>query len=199
LWFGFVWARYHAYGRTGAHLRYAERASRRLARSIFHGMLRYGPGLEKKQGFLFRAVDVALELFALAASVVRTQRARGADVAARGSAREQDSAADAVLERIAFNTRRNVQRSLSAMWHNDDAAKYKFAQDVLAGHFTWLEGGIIPLPYSQQALTPPSMKEILESRAQRRGAAFNSEIRATAAEPELPSAGSESGEQSKIA
>jgi hypothetical protein len=187
LWLGFSWARYRGLGALGAHLRYVDRASRRLARAIFHGMLRYGPGLERRQSFLFRAVDAALELFALTASIVRAQRT----VEARGSAREQSIELDRsvlpVLERVAYNTQRNVRRALREMWRNDDDAKYAFAQDVLQGNYTWLERGIIALPYEEQALTPASMKEILAGRP---GSAppMDSQIRATeggreAAEP----------------
>ena len=42
---------------------------RKLARASFHGMLRYQAGLQNKQAFLFRLVDVANELFAMAATV----------------------------------------------------------------------------------------------------------------------------------
>ncbi len=43
--------------------------SRRLARSLFHAMLRHGPKLEKKQVLLGRFVEIGAELFALTASM----------------------------------------------------------------------------------------------------------------------------------
>ena len=55
------------------HLRFVERASRRLARASFHGMLVTTPKLQNKQAFLFRLVDIANETFAMAASVSRAQ------------------------------------------------------------------------------------------------------------------------------
>ena len=51
--------------RTRKALRYVERTSRQLSRSLFHAMALHGPALEKKQLLLGRLVDVAGELFAL--------------------------------------------------------------------------------------------------------------------------------------
>ena len=57
--------------RTRKALRYVERTSRRLSRSLFHAMALYGPALEKRQLLLGRLVDVAGELFALTTSHLR--------------------------------------------------------------------------------------------------------------------------------
>lgn len=43
--------------------------SKKLARKLFHAMLRYGPKLEKKQVLLGRFVEVGAELFAMTASM----------------------------------------------------------------------------------------------------------------------------------
>jgi alkylation response protein AidB-like acyl-CoA dehydrogenase len=47
--------------------------SRKLARTLFHSMARYGPGLEKRQLLLGRLVDIGAELFAMAVSVSRAE------------------------------------------------------------------------------------------------------------------------------
>ena len=67
------WPRYAGFGPLATHLRFVERASRRLARASFHGMLVYQAKLQNKQAFLFRLVDIANETFAMAASVSRAQ------------------------------------------------------------------------------------------------------------------------------
>lgn len=67
---------YAEFGTLAGHLRYVERTSRRLARSTFYGMLRWRGGLERKQGFLGRVVDVGAELFAMTAVCVRAQAQR---------------------------------------------------------------------------------------------------------------------------
>ncbi len=53
------------------HLRRADSYSRRLARSLFHAMLRYGPKLEKKQISLGRLVDIGAEVFAITVTCSR--------------------------------------------------------------------------------------------------------------------------------
>src|SRR5437867_234879 len=58
------------FGELAGHLRYAERASRRLARSTFYAMGRWQARLERKQSVLGRIVDVGAELFAISAAVV---------------------------------------------------------------------------------------------------------------------------------
>ena len=64
---------YAEFGGLARHLRYVERSSRRLARQTFYGMARWQGGLERRQGFLARVVDIGAELFAMAASCVRAQ------------------------------------------------------------------------------------------------------------------------------
>ena len=64
---------YAEFGPLAAHLRYVERASRKLARATFYGMARWQGRLERKQGFLGRIVDIGAELFAMSAVCVRAQ------------------------------------------------------------------------------------------------------------------------------
>lgn len=47
--------------------------SRKLARTLFHSMARYGPKLEKRQLLLGRLVDIGAELFAMSVSVARAE------------------------------------------------------------------------------------------------------------------------------
>ena len=127
---------YDEFGPLAAHLRYVERTSRKLARATFYGMARWQGGLERKQGFLARVVDVGAELFAVSASCVR---------AAMIAADEPAHAAEAyqLADTFAAQSRRRTEVLLDALWHNTDAADERLAARVLAGSYTWLEQGVI--------------------------------------------------------
>jgi hypothetical protein len=138
-WLGWgFWPKYSDFGRLAAHLRFVERNSRKLARQSFHGMLRYQGGLQNKQAFLFRLVDVANELFAMAASVCR---ARALAEASNPEAEEAAKLADLFCR----TARRRVARLFEDLWENDDVLKYRAALDVLGGRHAWLERGILGL------------------------------------------------------
>ena len=120
------WPRYAGYGRYGRHLRFINRAARKLARESFHGMLVYREKMERRQMFLFRLVDVVNELFAMAASISRahTEAQKGADSAARSAE---------LGDLFCRMSRRRVKQLFHELWHNDDALKYRTAQDVMKG------------------------------------------------------------------
>src|SRR5439155_471388 len=82
-WLGWgFWPKYAGFGPLAGHLRYVERTARRLARGVFHAMMRFGPKLEYRQAVLFRLVDVGAELFAMPATCARAQGLLKSDPAA---------------------------------------------------------------------------------------------------------------------
>ena len=127
---------YDEFGALAPHLRYVERTSRKLARATFYGMARWQGGLERKQGFLARVVDIGAELFAISASCVRA-----AMIAA--DTPEQGKAAYQLADTFAEQSRHRIERLLDALWHNTDAADERLSARVLDGAYTWLEEGII--------------------------------------------------------
>ncbi len=138
-WLGWGWwPRYGEFGELATHLRFVQRSSGKLARTLFHKMMRYGAGLQRKQALLFRGVDVGAELFAMAAVVSKTQMlTRKGDPSAPHARKVAD-----VFCRMA---RRRVRQLFKGMSSNDDALLYRTAREVLDGDHMWLEEGIVGL------------------------------------------------------
>ena len=135
------WPRYNGYGRLSPHMRFVERASRKLGRTLFYAMARFGPKLEKRQSVLFRLVDVGAELFAMAATIVRAR-----ELAAKG-----DKNALYLADVFCRGARQRVRRHFQDTFRNHDVLTYRVAQDVLAGKYAWLERGIVEPPRDSQA------------------------------------------------
>ncbi|MDQ1349039.1 MAG: hypothetical protein QG573_2417 [Acidobacteriota bacterium] len=130
--------RYAEFGRLATHMRFIDRASRRLARQVFHGMNVHQAKLQHKQGFLFRLVDVADELFAMAAAVSRAEALRR-----KGDASGAEAANLADL--FCRGSRRKVKQFFHNLWHNDDDRKYKAGIAVLDGRHAWLHDGTLSI------------------------------------------------------
>jgi alkylation response protein AidB-like acyl-CoA dehydrogenase len=130
-----MWPRYSGFGPLAGHLRFVERSSRRLARSIFHAMVRFGPGLEKKQAVLGRIVEIGTELFLMAAAAVKARRMTEEN--------PSDRTPIALADLFCRHSRRRVAARFDELFDNEDAATYRVARQALAGELTWLEQGII--------------------------------------------------------
>jgi alkylation response protein AidB-like acyl-CoA dehydrogenase len=126
---------YEEFGALAGHVRYAERASRKLARSTFYAMSRWQGRLEKKQAVLGRIVDIGAELFAISAAAVYAQTLREEHP-------ERGDEAVELADLFIRQARRRVEALFGELFDNDDDAGYALAQQVLEGRHTWLEEGI---------------------------------------------------------
>ncbi len=141
-WLGWGrWPRYGRFGPLASHLRFVERGCRKLSRQVFHGMVVHGARLQRKQAFLFRLVDVANELFAMAASVSRAHQMAAESHPSAGQAAR-------LVDLFCRGARRRVRQLFRDLWSNDDVRKYRAAQAVLRGEHRWLEEGTAGLPGS---------------------------------------------------
>lgn len=122
------------FGALAGHLRFVERSARRLARSVFYGMGRWQGKMERKQAFLGRVVDIGAELFAMAASCARAT-----------AERDQHPENVELADLFCAQARLRVQTLFGALWENTDAADAKASAGVLAGRYTAVEEGIVPL------------------------------------------------------
>jgi alkylation response protein AidB-like acyl-CoA dehydrogenase len=149
---------YGEFGPLAVHLRYVERASRKLARATFYGMARWQGRLERKQGFLGRIVDIGAELYAMSAACVRAQADR-----TDGAGTERAAVAVELAGLFCAQARHRADELFAQLWSNTDAADSALAKRVLDGRYTWLEEGIIdpsiPGPWIAAAEPGPSEVE----------------------------------------
>src|SRR5262245_25212720 len=132
-WLGWGrWPRYGGFGPLATHLRFAERATRKLSREIFHGMMIHKGKMQRKQAFLFRTVDIAMEIFAMSACISRVRTMYEEKHPETKHARE-------LCDLFCRNSRRKVQRLFRELWRNDDVRKYSVGQSVLKGEQRWFE------------------------------------------------------------
>src|SRR3954454_20550390 len=134
------------FGSLAAHLRFAERAARKLARSTFYLMGRYQARLEQKGALLGRIVDVGSEIFAIAAACTYASTLAENDPARR----------DDVFELAGLfcgQARRRAEHKFNELWANDDDAQYATAQRILDGKFEFFESDLVD-PAGSGPMTP---------------------------------------------
>jgi alkylation response protein AidB-like acyl-CoA dehydrogenase len=124
------------FGNLAEHLRFAERASRRLARSTFYGISRWQAKLERRQAWLGRIVDIGAELFAIAAAVVYANTLRSEHP-------ERGEQAAELADLFCRQARRRVDALFGELWSNDDDAAHRLALQSLEGRYAWLDEGIM--------------------------------------------------------
>ncbi len=136
-WFGWGWwPRYGEFGSLAKHMRYVNRRSRKLARTLFHAIVRFGPKLEKRQSVLFRLVEVGAELFAMSATIARVQML---NTSKEPEERAKGATATELADRFCRIARRRIEARFRNVFDNDDVAIYKTAQRIMSDEMRWLE------------------------------------------------------------
>ncbi len=144
-------ASFAEFGPLANHLRYVERASRRLARQTFYGMSRWQAKLERRQRFLGRIVDIGAELFAMSAACVRAQRD------------PEGGTAIELADAFCRQARVRADELFTRLWTNSDESDRELARHVLDDRYVWAEAGVldpsIEGPWIAQHAGGPSGKE----------------------------------------
>jgi len=138
-----TWSKFSDFGQLAGHMRFIDRSARKLARSSFHGMALYQAKMERKQGFLFRCVDIVMELFAMAATISHAQSLRD------GGGVEGKQAIE-LADLFCMQSRRRVKASFAALWSNDDAKLNAIAAQVMKGDDEWLLAGRMPMGWKPE-------------------------------------------------
>ena len=117
------------------HVDFVAKTSRKLARELFHAMMFYQAGLEKKQRVLFRFVNVGSDVFGIVASCSRATMLYNKN--------PNDKGPIELAHLLTREAERRVKRQFHGLFKNDDKMGYQVALNILGGKYEWLEDGII--------------------------------------------------------
>jgi hypothetical protein len=117
------------------HVRYGAATSKKLARGLFHAMMKFGPKLDREQLLLSRFVGIATELFAMNATCAFAQ----SKIDAGESAAEILSLA----KYFCRSARMRIDHHFAGTSENADKAGYALTQELLAGKHEELRRGIV--------------------------------------------------------
>ena len=118
-----------------AHVNYAARTSKRLARGLFHAMARFGPKLDRQQLLLSRFVGIATEIFAISATCSYAQWLLG-----------QGKPSAEVLPLADYfcqSSRTRIDSHFAGTRRNVDKRGYQLTQDLLGGKHEILRREIV--------------------------------------------------------
>lgn len=134
----FYWAYWPCFfhmGKMGKYFRYVKATSHKLARTIFHQMLRYGANLENKQLILARTVEIGTELFAIATCASKASTLSKKD--------PNNKKAIEAAELFCRQSKRRIAGYFQEIRCNEDRLLMKVSKGVASGEYTWLEEGTI--------------------------------------------------------
>jgi len=151
------WSRFPKHGEFGAlsgHMGYVERASRHLARSIFHAMMRFQAKLERKQMVLFRLVDIGTDLFAMSAAISYATM-----LAKQGHANAVDLA-----DVFCKEARMRIDFNFEHVFDNHDEESYRLVTKLLKNEYDWFRGPMVE-PVDAVMPTPEQIEEAMAKLA----------------------------------
>ncbi len=117
------------------HIEYAARTSKKLARRLFHAMMRFGPKLEREQLLLSRFCGVASELFALSATCSYAQH--------KIDTGEPAAEIVSVADYFCRSAKLRIDQHFAGTAENVDKRAYELTQELMEGKHQQLQQGIV--------------------------------------------------------
>ena len=115
----------HLHADLRAHVNYGASTSKRLARGLFHAMMRFGPKLDREQLLLSRFVGIATELFAMSATCSFAQ--------SKINAGEPAAEVLSLANYFCRSARSRIDHHFAGTSRNADQRGYDLTQELLAG------------------------------------------------------------------
>jgi alkylation response protein AidB-like acyl-CoA dehydrogenase len=117
------------------YVKYGAKTSKRLARSLFHAMMRFGPKLDREQLLLGRFCGIASELFAMSASCSYAQHLI-----------DSGKPVNEIVQLVQYfcrSAQMRIDAHFAGTSKNADKPGYELVQDLLAGKHEELRTGIV--------------------------------------------------------
>ena len=113
------------------HLKYVRKTSKKLARALFHSMLKYGPKLDKQQLLLGRLAEIGTELFVITACEARCDQLikQGRD------AKDTLLLVDCIFKR----SQSKISNLFREIKNNNDKSNYILNKNILNTNYDYLE------------------------------------------------------------
>ncbi len=127
--------RYGAFQTLAPYVRFAERASHRLALILFASAVKHQMALANRQLLLARMVEIGAELFAMISTCSKAKRLVEHN--------PNNPSPVELADLFCRAARRRVRALFRSLRDNDDSQSYRLAQQVLGGATPWLEDGIV--------------------------------------------------------
>src|SRR5436190_2119113 len=116
-------------------IRYGAATSKKLARGLFHAMMRFGPKLDREQLLLSRFVGIATELFAMSATCALAQ--------SKIDAGEPAAEILSLARYFCRSARMRIDQHFAGTSRNADQGGYDLTQELMAGKHESLRRGIV--------------------------------------------------------
>ncbi|NUM54149.1 MAG: acyl-CoA dehydrogenase family protein [Candidatus Hydrogenedentes bacterium] len=116
------------------HLHYIARTAKRLARTMFHTMAKFGPKLEYEQLVLASFVDIGTDLFAMSASLARAERLLAKNPG--------DEDLQNLVDYFCRSARERIARSFAHVSRNHNRLLNKVSRAYADGKFAWMDDAI---------------------------------------------------------
>ena len=117
------------------HLTFTVKTTKRLARGLFHAMMKNQQKLEKEQLILFHFVDIGTELFAMAACLSKAEQ--------MAQENPGDRSPQELANIFCSNARVRIENSFRAIRKTKRRAITSVSDNLLNQKYAWLEEGIV--------------------------------------------------------
>lgn len=132
---------YREFGALSGHMRFIDKTTPRLARTLFYYMARYQKGLEYRQLILGRLMEIGTDLFAMSATVAYAQAMK----------KEFGDEVTSLADYFCKMARRRIEARFRGLENNDDKMLREIGKAVLEGKMDFLDDGIVDLPKAPEA------------------------------------------------